>query len=337
VSDQITSIGDRVRQRTRTAIGATLVAAAALVASACAPALPPPVDASDIAVIELASDNAYLTAALTKDGSVAVAPVRCQQATCNPGAWTSLGGNLTSLQLETLDESSKSVIVIGLAPSRSTWFKRGTCGPSTCSWDGWTKLGGNLSTVRADHLVGTRCVLLAGKTWLENVFEAKICSSKTEPWTYAHGRVSEIAVDGGAPGNGSRVDLFGAVRNFNYARVRGAGWNGLNASLVDPVVAGAEWCGLSSSGRLWCSNTPYRNNFRLIGGTWAKLDGGTTIGLAADGSVMDWNGSGIANYGGNMTQVAADQDLAVAITTDGIVQFRRREAGAGPWQDLSAP
>ena len=52
---------------------------------------------------------------------------------------------------------------------------------------------------------------------------------------------------------------------------------------------------------------------------------------------MDWNGSGIANYGGNMTQVAADQDLAVAITTDGIVQFRRREAGAGPWQDLSAP
>ncbi|MEZ5382862.1 MAG: hypothetical protein R2754_13845 [Microthrixaceae bacterium] len=308
-----------------------LVGAVLMVATACNPTVPPLVYASDIGVADIGGGT-HVVAALAADGSVTTTSVFCTSLGCALTPWSSLGGNLTSLQVDAT--SPGHVVVVGLAPGGATWFRRGACTGTDCTWTEWTKLGGKLATLRSEQSATTQCVNLAGLTSTNqfNAYRASICEDGTTGWASAHGAVLDLEVNSSGTLFGPRFHGHMFVRKVVGNQVS---WPDIGGSTSDPAtnpVDPTEQCGLSTgSRRLWCHSS---SGWAAVGGTWAKLDDGTTIGVADDGSVLDWRGGAIENSGGNMSEVAREGNLQVAITTGGVPQFRDFRNVSNTWQNL---
>jgi hypothetical protein len=312
------------------AASVALVALTMLAGSACNASVPPPADALDIGVADLGGGN-HVVGALAADGSVAVKSARCTGSACALAPWFSLGGNVTSLQIDAT--SPGHVVVVGLAPGGATWFRRGACPSTECTWSGWRKLGGKLEYLSGAQSTSSPCVNLAGLTTATNVYRAEICENGTTAWQSAHGAVFELEVSPTGALFGPRFHGHTYVGKPVGAQVA---WTDIGGSTGDPATnptSPSEQCGLSTTSRqLWCHSP---SGWSRVGGTWARLDDGSTVGISDDGSVLDWRGTVIEDSGGSMTQVAREGDLQVAISTDGVAQFRNFRDQANAWQNLS--
>ncbi|MEZ5382749.1 MAG: hypothetical protein R2754_13275 [Microthrixaceae bacterium] len=160
------------------------------------------------------------------------------------------------------------------------------------------------------------------------MYEAEICPSSFEGWSYTGGKLSQIATDGSY--------IFGTSKSGKMWWYGGSGWSGAGGRVTQPAthIGSSEMCGLAGRGRnLWCfSRSDYQ--WRNYGGYWRKLDDGQTIGISKYWRAWAHNYNQASSYGGSVNEVAWDEDLMVGVGADYKPWYQNTYSGKNGWKRL---